>query len=164
MRFADPDNPNKGLAFDGRTAEEFKLANGTWVSAGTVRVNVVAAVDGPLADTVICGLNEKEICALGFLNAGWCARELGEDLPLDQMRSHPAIVQAVKDGMARYNAANPKTSARIARMILQPDAPRADAGEITEKGYINQMKSHALRAEDVARLYSGAGDEDVLEF
>ena len=164
VRFADPDNPMKGLAFDGRTAEEFKLANGTWVSAGTVRVNVVAAVDGPLSDTVICGLNENEICALGFLNAGWCSREIGEDLPLDQMRAHPKIVQAVKDGMARYNSANPKTSARIARMILQPDAPRADAGEITEKGYINQMKSQTLRAGDVKRLYSSASDEDVLEF
>jgi len=164
VRFVDPDNPIKGLAFDGRTAEEFKLGSGTWVSAGTVRVNVVEAVDGPLADAVVCGLNQDDICLLGFLNQTWCQREIGEDLSLAELRQHPKIVSAVSDGIARYNAANPKASARIARMILQPDAPRSDAGEITEKGYINQMKAQALREADVERLYCGDACDDVLEF
>ncbi|HBF91821.1 MAG TPA: feruloyl-CoA synthase, partial [Hyphomonas atlantica] len=67
VKFVDPDAPERGLAFDGRTAEEFKLANGTWVSAGTVRVQAVAATGGALSDAVVCGLNQNDIRLLGFV-------------------------------------------------------------------------------------------------
>lgn len=154
VRFVDPDDPNKGLAFDGRTAEEFKLANGTWVSAGKLRVQAVQAVDGALADAVVCGLNRDAVCLLGFVNESYCERLIGEKLPLSEMIEHPKVVDAVRSGLAQHNASNPNAANRIARVLLQPTQPQPDAGEITEKGYINQNKAQTLRQIEVEQLYS----------
>ena len=162
VRFVDPDHPEKGLAFDGRTAEEFKLASGTWVSAGTVRVQAVAATGGALSDAVVCGLNEDAICLLGFLNEAWCQRLVGEALPLAELAHHPKVIAAVKDGLQAYNAKNPMPSARIARILLQETPPQADAGEITEKGYMNQSRTLDLRKADVERLYAGSLSDAVI--
>lgn len=154
VRFVDPDDPNKGLAFDGRTAEEFKLANGTWVSAGKLRVQAVQAVDGALADAVVCGLNRDAVCLLGFVNESYCERLVGEKLPLSEIIEHPKVVDAVRSGLAQHNASNPNAASRIARVLLQPTQPQPDAGEITEKGYINQNKAQSLRQTEVEQLYS----------
>ncbi|MAI92052.1 feruloyl-CoA synthase [Ponticaulis sp.] len=161
VRFVDPEDPNKGLAFDGRIAEEFKLANGTWVSAGAVRVGAVSEVDGVLSDAVVCGLNQNKIGILGFLNPNFCKR-LSGDISLEDMATHPEIRSAVENGLRFYNQKNPNASSRIAACILQPDMPSADAGEITEKGYLNQGKVQTLRADDVARLFADKYDDDVI--
>ncbi len=163
VKFADPENPEKGLAFDGRIAEEFKLASGTWVSAGTVRVQIVSAVDGALSDAVICGLNRDYIAILGFLNEGWCQRHVGEALSLEELVHHPRVTEAVREGIARHNASHPNAAARVRRVCLQSVPPRADDGEITEKGYINQRKAQELRAGDVARLFAKVCPNDILE-
>ncbi|MEM9841100.1 MAG: AMP-binding protein, partial [Pseudomonadota bacterium] len=154
VRFVDPDDPNKGLAFDGRTAEEFKLANGTWVSAGKLRVQAVQAVNGALADAVVCGLNQDEVCLLGFLNEGYCQRLVGDALPLSALVSHPKVIDAIRAGLGAHNKQHPNAANRIARIKLQETPPQADAGEITEKGYINQNKAQLLRRADVDQLYN----------
>ncbi len=154
VKFVDPEQPERGLAFDGRTVEEFKLASGTWVSAGAVRVAAVAACGGALSDAVVCGLNKDEIGLLGFLNLAWCQRLVGEALPADQLIAHPKVQDAVKAGLAAHNKAHPNAAARIARILLQPQEPRADLGEITEKGYINQSRTQALRADQLDLLYA----------
>ncbi|MEL8054880.1 MAG: feruloyl-CoA synthase [Pseudomonadota bacterium] len=154
VRFVDPDNPNKGLAFDGRTAEEFKLANGTWVSAGKLRVDVVQAVDGVLSDVIVCGLNRDDIRLLGFLNEAYCQRLIGESAPLTDLASHPIVRAKIEDGLAKHNDTHPNASARIIGIRLLTTPPQADAGEITEKGYINQNKAQALRHDDVEAIYS----------
>ncbi|MEL6566966.1 MAG: feruloyl-CoA synthase [Pseudomonadota bacterium] len=164
VRFVDPEDPNKGLAFDGRLAEEFKLANGTWVSAGTVRVKVVEAVDGALSDVVVCGLNQDKIALLGFLNEAWCQRCTGEAVGLSELAGHPKIVEAVANGIQAYNQANPNAARSISAISLQATPPKPEAGEITEKGYINQSKVQTLRASEVERLYASAGDSDILRF
>lgn len=162
VRFVDPSNPELGLAFDGRTAEEFKLSSGTWVSTGTVRVKVIESVDGALLDVVVCGLNKTEICLLGFLNEEWCRRFVGEELELIELVNHPAIIENIIDGLKRYNSNFPNNSTRIARVILQNRMPQLDLGEITEKGYINQNKTLEFRSRDVERLYADRHDEDIL--
>jgi len=154
VKFVDPAVPEKGLAFDGRTVEEFKLASGTWVSTGSVRLAAVTASGGVLSDAIVCGLNRDEIGLLGFLNEAYCQRLAGSALPLDELIRHPEIEAAIRKGLAAHNKANPNAAARIARILLQPVQPRADLGEITEKGYINQSRTQELRAEDIARLYS----------
>lgn len=162
VRFVDPENPKKGLAFDGRTAEEFKLANGTWVSAGKLRVQAVQAVDGALADAVVCGLNQDEVCLLGFINEGYCQRLVGETLPLATLIEHPKVIAAVRSGLTAHNSKHPNAANRIAKILLQPTPPQADAGEITEKGYINQNKSQALRAVEVSKLYDLRISSDII--
>ena len=162
VRFVDPDHPEKGLAFDGRTAEEFKLANGTWVSAGKLRVQAVEAVNGALADAVVCGLNQNEVCLLGFINEGFCQRLVDAPLPMAELIQHPKVVDAVRSGLATHNAQSPNTASRIARILLQSTPPQADAGEITEKGYINQNKAQTLRAEEVSKLYDTSHPSGVI--
>lgn len=156
VKFVDPAVPEKGLAFDGRTVEEFKLVSGTWVSAGSVRVAAVAATGGVLSDAIVCGLNRDEIGLLGFLNEAYCQRLAGSDLPLEALVTHPAIEAALRDGLAAHNRKNPNAAARIARVLLQTTQPQADLGEITEKGYINQSRTQELRAGEVERLYAAA--------
>lgn len=158
VKFVDPGDPERGLAFDGRTAEEFKLANGTWVSAGTVRVQAVAATGGALSDAVVCGLNKNDVRLLGFLNEAWCRRLVGEDLPLDQLVAHPAIHEKIREGFALHNKAHPNVSARVARVLLQTYPPLADKGEITEKGYINQSRTQDLRKDQVDTLFAETGE------
>eukprot|EP00903_Cladosiphon_okamuranus_P003110 g3108.t1 len=162
VRFVDPEQPEKGLAFDGRTAEEFKLANGTWVSAGKLRVQAVQAVNGALADAVVCGLNEDAVCLLGFVNEGYCQRLVGEELAMPELIAHPKVIEAVRSGLLAHNAQHPNAANRIARILLQPTPPQADAGEITEKGYINQNKAQTLRGADVAKLYSVQHSDDII--
>lgn len=154
VKFVDPTQPEKGLAFDGRTVEEFKLVSGTWVSTGSVRVAAVAASGGVLSDAIVCGLNRDEIGLLGFLNEAYCQRLAGGALPLEDLIRHPAVEAALREGFAAYNRKNPNAAARIARLLLQTSQPQADLGEITEKGYINQSRTQALRAEQIERLYS----------
>lgn len=154
VRFVDPDVPEKGLAFDGRTAEEFKLLSGTWVSAGTVRINVVAEVGGALSDAVICGLNEQDIRIIGFLNEGYCRRLVGEDLSLSELILHPKVTDRVIEGVRLYNQKYPKSSSRVSRVLLQAKQPQEELGEVTEKGYLNQSKVQSLRRREVENLYS----------
>ena len=162
VKFVDPDRPERGLAFDGRTAEEFKLANGTWVSAGTVRVNAVAATGGALSDAVVCGINKNDVRLLGFLNEAWCRRLVGEDLPLEALIHHPKVIDAVRSGLLDYNKAHPNAAARISRVLLQAEQPRADDGEVTEKGYINQSRTQELRIDQVEFLYSQEGLSSLI--
>ncbi|MEM1086700.1 MAG: feruloyl-CoA synthase [Pseudomonadota bacterium] len=162
VRFVDPNDPDKGLAFDGRTAEEFKLANGTWVSAGKLRVQIVEAVDGALSDVVVCGLNEDDIRLLGFLNETYCQRLAGESLPLEKLTKHPDIINAVQRGIDRHNQLHPNASARVAAIRLLETPPQADAGEITEKGYINQNKVQTLRCDDVNLIYNTTQASDIF--
>lgn len=163
VKFVDPANPELGLAFDGRTAEEFKLSNGTWVSAGTVRVQAVAATGGALSDAVVCGLNQNDITLLGFLNEAWCQRLVGEALPLDQLVRHPKVIDHVRAGLQDHNRHHPNASSRIARILLQATPPRADAGEITEKGYINQSRAQDLRKAEIEKLYAVSPVAEVID-
>ena len=47
-----------------------------------------------------------------------------------------------------------------ALLLAQP--PSLDAGEITDKGYLNQRRTLECRAADVARLYAEPADRAVI--
>ncbi len=164
VRFVDPADPMQGLAFDGRIAEEFKLANGTWVSGGAVRVAAVAACDGVLSDAVVCGLNRNAVSLIAFVNQAYCQRLAGAALSLSELVRHPAVQSAVRAGIERYNTAHPNASVRIAAVLLDAEPPRLDLGEITEKGYINQSRTQELRRAQVDLLYSPEKSPEKLEF
>ena len=163
VRFVDPDDPNKGLAFDGRLAEEFKLSSGTWVSAGTIRVKALETVDGPLSDLVICGLNEDYLSAIAFLDEGWCAKSFDGGASLEALVGNPELCDLICERLQVYNTGNPAASSRINRIALQVTPPRIEQGEITEKGYLNQARVRELRAADVAALYSDARTPNIID-
>jgi feruloyl-CoA synthase len=169
-RLADPDDPAAGIVFDGRLGENFKLSSGSWVHVGELRTELVAACAPVVQDIAVAGQDRSEIGLLVFPNPAGCrglCPELPEDAPLAELIRQPAVREALAAALAAHNAANPASSRRVARALLLASPPAIDAGEITDKGYLNQRAVLARRAEQVDRLYANAAnasgaDPDVL--
>jgi feruloyl-CoA synthase len=163
VRFADADDVAKGLMFDGRLAEDFKLATGTWVHVGGLRVGLIAAASPALQDAIVVGENLPFIGLLAWLNPAECQRLVGRgDATLAELARHPVIRDHVRRAMAQWNEAHPGSSERIARVLLLPDQPSIDANEITDKGYVNQRAATACRAHEVALLYAEMPGPEVI--
>jgi feruloyl-CoA synthase len=146
----DATDPASGIVFNGRVAEDFKLTSGTWVSVGTLRLKVVAAL-APLAqDVVITGHDRHEIGALVFLNEG------ARSLPVEELR------QRVQSGLRALQAEGGGSSQVPACALVLPDAPSMAAGEITDKGYLNQRLTLQRRAAEVQALYATPTDPRVI--
>ena len=141
MKFADPANPAKGIVFDGRVAEDFKLSTGTWVNAGAVRVKLIAAGDPLIQDAVIAGHDRNEIGALVFLSVA------SKSLPEEKIRQH--LQQALRS-LAKEGG----SSTHPVRLLVMTEPPSIDANEITDKGYLNQRAVLERRADQVLKLYS----------
>jgi feruloyl-CoA synthase len=139
VRFADPDRPEKGIVFDGRVAEDFKLSTGTWVNVGAVRVRLIAAADPLVADAVITGHDRDEIGALVFPSPA------AQDVPDLAARLKAAMGKMTSDG---------GSSTQVRRVLVMSEPPSIDANEITDKGYMNQRAVLERRAALVEKLYS----------
>ncbi len=139
VKWIDPDDPHKGLRFDGRIAEDFKLATGTFVNVGPLRARIIQAGAPYIQDAVLTGINLKEVGALVFTTPACRALSgLGPDASLQQVLQS-APVQAKFQQIVNTLAASATGSAtRIARALLMTDPPSIDKGEITDKGSINQ--------------------------
>jgi feruloyl-CoA synthase len=164
VRFADESDAARGVTFDGRLAEDFKLMTGTWVHVGALRVGALAACSPVLQDAIVAGYGRAFVGLLCWLNAQGCQKMIGDGAPsaVPELARHPAVREHVRKGLAQWNAAHSASSERIARAILLRDAPSIDANEITDKGYINQRLALERRNGDVARLYADAATDDVI--
>jgi feruloyl-CoA synthase len=163
-RFADPDEPVKGLVFDGRVAEDFKLTTGTWVNSGGLRLAALSAASPVLHDVVVAGHDRDFVALLAWLNLAGCRSVSGDDgLNMAGAAASAAVRQHVRDGLAVYNDANPVSSTRIYRLLLLTEPSAIDANELTDKGYINQRAVLENRAGDVARLYASNLDRDIIQ-
>ncbi len=152
LKFADPDDPAQGLVFDGRVAEDFKLATGTWVHAGGVRVKLIAAGNPLIQDAVITGHDRDAVGALVFLNPAAAAG-----------MSPEAKRAALADALRRLAAeAGSGSSTHPVRALALAEPPSIDANEITDKGYINQRAVLERRAAEVERLYASPADPEVV--
>ena len=164
-RLADPEDPSRGVVFDGRTSEDFKLMSGTWVHVGLLRVSAVAAGAPVIQDAVITGQGREEIGLLVFPSLAGCRSlcpDLGPAAPLTEVLLRPEVRERLAEGLSAHNRAQPANSTRIARVLLMTEPPSIDANEITDKGYINQQAVLARRAALVERLYSAADEPDVI--
>jgi len=151
-RFLDPDRPELGLVFDGRVTEDFKLDSGTWVSVGTLRPDLVAACTPYAFDMVIAGQDKPFAGALIWPSPA-ALPTLGEN-PVEKLRA------VLRGRIAEFNATAGGSSRRIARFVLMLEPPSIDAGEITDKGYVNQRATLENRKALVDALYAnppGAG-------
>ena len=148
-RFVDPDDPDHGMVFDGRLSENFKLASGTFVGVGELRIGAIGAIGGAVTDAVVCGENQDGAGLLLYPNP---------TLPRADVEA------AVREGLARFNAQAKGAGARIVRALVLPDAPDAAHGEITDKGYIAQALARRLREAAVRRLFANPRPDDVMEF
>ena len=143
---ADPARPESGIVFNGRVAEDFKLGTGTWVSVGTLRVRVVSALAPHVQDVVITGHDRDEVGVLVFPTPQAAV------LPPGQLRAEVgAALKALK-------AEGGGSSQAPGRALLLSEPPSADAGEITDKGYINQRAVLTRRDGQVRALYAGGPD------
>jgi feruloyl-CoA synthase len=161
-RLEDENDPAKGIVFDGRVAEDFKLLTGTWVNAGQVRINAVSAGAPVIQDAVVTGHDRNEIGLLVFINQPGCAKVAGKDAatPAAELIADPAVRQNIAAGLSKYNRQNPASSTRIARVFLMDSPPDIDANEITDKGYINQRAVLESRNHLLDVLYSD--DKQVI--
>lgn len=155
-RLADPERPERGIIFDGRIAEDFKLLTGTWVSTGKVRIAAIDAASPLIQDAVVAGHDRDEIGLLVFLNPSACAafRQAHGLADAGAPADDAAIREHVRAGLAAYNRSHPASSERIARALLLTEPPSIDDNEITDKGYINQRTVLERRSDLVAELFS----------
>ncbi|MBB4262753.1 MULTISPECIES: feruloyl-CoA synthase [unclassified Bradyrhizobium] len=161
VKLADHARPERGLFFDGRVAEDFKLNSGTWVSVGTLRVAGIAAL-APLAqDIVVAGHGGDEVRFLVFPNIAACRAHagLGETADLHEVLAHDKVRSAIAHGLAKLRQQGPNSSGHATRALLLAETPSVDGGEITDKGYINQRAVLTRRADAVARLNDDASAE-----
>jgi feruloyl-CoA synthase len=155
LKFADPQYPEHGLLFDGRVAEDFKLTTGTWVSVGPLRSRIIEHFAPYARDVVIAGADRDYIAALVFPELDAC-RTLGESLAdaKPSVLCADARVRAKFAGLLNaFAAINPASSMQVKRLLLLADLPSLDAGEMTDKGSINQGAVLNHRADFVAELY-----------
>ncbi len=162
VRFADPADPNQGLIFDGRTAEDFKLTNGTWVAVGALRVGAIAAATPVLQDAIVCGEGRDQVGLVAWLNAAGCKQVTGEDGDLSFYARHAKVHEHLRKAFAQWNKVNTGATMRVARVLLLPDMPSIDRNEITDKGYINQRVALEFRNADVQRLFDVNLHHDVV--
>ncbi len=150
-KFVDDNDPAQGLVFDGRVTEDFKLDSGTWVSVGTLRPDLVAAASPYAMDAVIAGQDRPFIGALFWPSmAGMqaLAADPGPGSPIDKLTA------ILKDKLAAFNATAGGSSRRVGRFVIMTEPPSIDAGEITDKGYVNQRATLERRDALVQGLYA----------
>ena len=165
VKFVDKTHPERGLLFDGRVSENFKLSSGTWVSTGNLRLAVISAGAPVIQDAVVTGHDRGEVGLLVFPNAAGCRSLLSggnNDEPIEALVSRAEVRDRLVAGLSAYNAENPGSSTRISKVLLMTEPPNIDGNEITDKGYVNQRGVLARRAALVERLYAEKPDEDVI--
>lgn len=148
--FMEPGNPASGVVFDGRVAEDFKLSSGTWVSVGPLRVRAIGAMAPHVQDVVITGHNREEVGLMVFLNPA------AHDMPRDMLK------KALRAGLQRLHEEGAGSAQAPSRLLILAEPPDVDAGEITDKGYLNQRTILDRRANQVERLYAGGKDPDII--
>ena len=159
----DASRPELGFMFDGRIAEDFKLATGTFVSVGPLRARVIAAGDPYVQDVVVAGIDRNEIGLLVFPRIDACRAlaDAAHDMPIAQVLAAPALrdfFQRLVDGL---HASGTGSATRVARAVVLVEPPSIDRGEITDKGSINQRAVLVQRAAVVEAMYD-APDAGVI--
>ncbi len=165
MRFVDPDRPGRGLIFDGRISENFKLATGTWVTVGQLRVDLIAAAAPLIQDMVICGHDGAFIAVLAWPALPGCRELAGLDgeSGVSEIVKNADIRAALAEKLAAFNAAAGGSSRVVRRLMLVEEPARIDANEITDKGYINQRAVLERRADLVEELFADPPSGRVIE-
>ena len=165
VSLADPGDPNAGLVFRGRIAEDFKLATGTFVRVGALRTALLSAAP-ILSDAVITGEERAWVGALAWLNLAEARRQLGIEPqpapePQGELIADEAVRKVLAQALADHNA-TAGSAARIGRLLVLARPADLDAGEITDKGYVNQRRVLIRRAALVELLYAEPAPAGVI--
>lgn len=157
MTLVDPADVNKGLRFDGRISEDFKLMTGTWVRAGNLRLEVLAALGADASDVIVTGADRSDIGVM-IVPSAWLRAEAASDSD-GALLAGAAAAGRIIGALAPLGTGS---STRIARAMILTEPPQIAAGEITAKGNLNFRKLLVRRAELLIRLYDDADPATVL--
>ncbi|CAM5547945.1 feruloyl-CoA synthase [Eoetvoesiella caeni] len=147
-KLVDPEQPDKGIAFDGRIAEDFKLTTGTWVSVGTLRLQAMTALSPYARDVILTGHERSEIGLLIF------PAEAAHQLSASKLGSF------ITESLQKMRNANGASSSKSPMRALVLDSqPLLEQGEITDKGYINQRIALEIHEHEVRQLYEATQSE-----
>jgi feruloyl-CoA synthase len=160
----DPQDPQQGIVFAGRVAEDFKLMTGTFVHVGSLRTDVIAAASPVLQDALVAGQDRPYVALLAWPNLQACRQIVGDaNASFETVVKHPAVLEKLRQGLQAHNAeVEGASSMRIARVMLMVEPPSIDGNELTDKGYINQRAGLERRAALVERLFADHPDNDVM--
>ncbi len=152
------------MDFDGRIAEDFKLASGTWVSVGPLRARFVGTCAPLVRDVVIAGINRDEISALVVLDLDGCrlikpGAAAGD---IAAAASDAKIRGAFRERFSRFFAQSTGSSTRVTRAVLIDTPLSIDRGEVTDKGSINQRAMLEHRSRLIDEIYSPTPPENVI--
>ncbi len=155
LGFVEPGDPARGLTFEGRIAEDFKLSTGTWVRVGPLRAALLAALGELVQDVVIAAPEHDDVRVLIFPNVAACRSAAGAppEAAADAVLAAPDIRSRFTSALAAFSATQAGSSTRVVRALLVIEPPSIDAGELTDKGSINQQAVLQRRASLVDALY-----------
>lgn len=165
VRLVDPQDPSQGLMYDGRIAEDFKLNTGTFVNVGTLRNKVLIQGNQLIQDVCVTGSNLGSVGLLIFPKIEACADYAGLNLaqtPVDEILSHPKIQHWFKLFLIELNKDATGSSNTISMLYLMTEAPQLDAGEITDKGNLNQSGILKRRAALITELYQKHANNPLI--
>ena len=161
--FVDPDDPSQGLVFAGRVVEDFKLTSGTFVHVGSLRTAAITAASPVIQDAVVTGQDRPYIGLLAWPNLEACRRLCGKPgATVDEVIREEVVIQRLREGLRAHNRSSTGSSMKVARALLMTEPASIDAGELTDKGYVNQRATLDRRAALVERLYSDPAGEGVI--
>jgi feruloyl-CoA synthase len=145
LRWLDPEDPQRGLVFDGRLKEDFKLSSGTWVSLGPLRMRLIAHFSPYVLDAVLVGVDRDDVGALIFPDTAICAQRCPS--PEAERETFRALLLSFAEQATG-------SASCVRRIIIMREPPSLDAHEITDKGSLNQQVVRERRAALVADLYT----------
>jgi len=155
FRFAVPGDASAGFVFDGRLAENFKLASGTWVAVGPLRARLTDDLKGLASDVVIAGEGRRELGALVVPDRAALQALAGDaSLPGEALLHHPAVRRAAAERLAAHAGRATGSATRVTRLMFLDVPLSFDRGEVTDKGSINQRAVIRNRADLVESLWS----------
>jgi feruloyl-CoA synthase len=156
VKFLDENHPDKGLVFDGRIAEDFKLSTGTWVNVGVLKAKVISTGSPVIQDVVLTGLDKDFIGAILFLNAEACRNltKISAEIPNKEVFMQPDVEIYLNNWLAKFNKTATGSSTHIKKYVIALAQPSIDLGEITDKGSLNQRAVLKHRAALVEKIYS----------
>lgn len=165
LKFVDPNDPNAGMIFDGRIAEDFKLDTGTWVSVGVIKSRLIAAGNGLIRDAVITGHNRSFLGAIVFVDLKTCQELTNkpEEYSMNALTHTPEVKTAVKQVLNKMASESTGSSTLIKSVVIADFDLSLDKGEITDKGSINQRKILNNHSSVVDRIYAAEKNDTVIE-
>lgn len=154
MVFLDADDPNRGMRFDGRISEDFKLQSGTWVRAAQLKLDMLSRLAPLASDLVITGADRTAIGVMIFPNLAELTREGFDLTEADGVYTCKLLQGEIHRRLSERVREISGSSTLVSRAIVLSEPPSMPEGEMTAKGNLNIRKVLARRAALLDRLYN----------